>query len=234
MKPYIFLSQNYLGKTIDNNGQEVNIRTVINQTIPFEVTIFFTDRYGEIVNQTLDTLIINGTNIVNMTVDKVDGLGNYSNAFTIQGNDKSDIVQQLETPVTTSSLRFTVEDDNYNPELINIGYMGIFKHLINLCALTDGSFKKDTNQGSYRLVSGAFVHYADYDKWNCKLKMENLPQAQLNILKTQAKDFGEMTVIPYEELEPTEIYECAVNRSISWEVDRKTELFNLEMEFNEL
>ena len=234
MKPYIFLSQNYLSQAQDSNGDSLDIRTVENEQVPFERTLFFADRYGNIVNHEIDTLIISGTNIVNMTVYKADGLGNYSPCFEIQGNDKDNLIIKLETPVNTSSLRFTVADDTYNPQSINIGYMGIFKYLCNLCALTDGSFKNEANYGSYRLVSGALVHYADYKKWSCKLKMENLPQAQFDILANQARDIGEITVIPYKDLEAEELYECGVNREISYEVDRKTELFTLELELNEL
>lgn len=234
MKPYIFLTQNFLSQAQDSNGDILDLRTLTNEQVPFSATIFFTDRYGNIVNRTFDTLIINDTNIVNMTVEKADGLGNYSSAFTISGNDKSSLIIQLNNPITTSSLRFTVADDTFNPQYINIGYMGVFNYLCNLFALTDGSFKNEANYGSYRLVSGALVHYADYKKWSCKLKMENLPQAQFDILANQARDVGEITVIPYKDLEAEELYECGVNREISYEVDRKTELFNLELELNEL
>ena len=63
--------------------------------------------------------------------------------------------------------------------------------------------------------------------------MENLTQEQFNILTAQA-ELGEMTVIPYEDLEADAIYECAVGREYQYELNRKTELFNLELEFNEL
>lgn len=233
MKPFIFLSENYLTRAQDSEGAAVDLRA-LNAQVPFTATIFFTDRYGNIVNRTLDTLIINDTNIVNMTVESLDGLGNYSTAFTISDNNKDSLIIQLENPINTSSLRFTVPDDTYNPQSINIGYMGAFNYLCNLLALTDGNFENKANYGSYRLVSGALVHYADYKKWSCKLKMENLPQEQFNILASQARDFGEITVIPYQDLEADELYECAVNREISYAVDRKTELFNLELELNEL
>lgn len=233
MKPYIFLTQNFLGNAQDSNSDVLDLRVITTQA-PFTATIFFIDRYGNAINRTLDTLIINDTNIVNMTVEKADGLGNYSTAFTVSGNDKDSLIIQLETPITTSSLRFTVPDDTYNPQSINIGYMGVFNYLCNLLALTDGSFENKANYGSYRLVSGALVHYADYKKWSCKLKMENLPQEQFNLLANQARDVGEITVIPYIDLEAEEIYECAVNREISYAVDRKTELFSLDLELNEL
>lgn len=233
MKPYIFLSENFLSKAQNENGESINLKN-ISAEAPFSATIFFTDRYGNIVNRTLDTLILNDINVVNMTIEKADGLGNYSSAFTISGNDKSNLIIQLSQKITTSSLRFTIADDSYNPANINIGYMGVFDYLCNLLALTDSGFNIEANAGKYRLVSGALVHYADYNKWNCKLKMENLPQEQFNILSAQAKEVGEITVIPYQDLEAEEIYECAINPEINYGIDRKTELFNLEMELSEL
>lgn len=282
MKPYIFLTQNYLSRAVDNDGQAIDIRTIENYPIPFSQTVFFgengetisaqetdalvisylsqsvnnngklidirkienqqvpftktlflADRYGNIVSQEIDTLIISGTNIVNMTIE-YESSGEYSTLFEIQNNNKSDILIQLENPINASSLRFTIPNDTYNPQIVNIGFMGLFKHLINLCALTDGTFENDTNEGSYRLVSGELVHYADFVKWTCKLKIENLPKEQLDIITKQAKETGEISVIPYADLEPAEIYECAVSRELSRSVDRKTELFNLELELKEL
>lgn len=234
MKPYIFLSENYLKNAQDSNGNSVDLRTITNEQVPFESTIFFADRYGNIVNRTIDTLILNNTNIVNMTVSKSDGLGNYTTAFTVSGNDKTDLIIQLENPITTSSLRFTVNDDTFNPEYINIGYMGVFAYLCNLCALTESDYKKDANYGGYRVVNGSYIHYADYNKWTAKIKMENLPQAQFNLLTNQVDEFGELTVIPYQDLEAQAIYECGVNREYSYSLDRKTSLFELTLECNEL
>lgn len=233
MKPFIFLSENYLTRAQDSEGAAVDLRT-LNAQVPFSQTIFLNDRYGDIVNKKIDTLIINGTNIVNMTVEKADGLGNYTTLFSISGNDKENLILTLPVAVETSSLRFTILDDNYNPENVKIEFMGAFKYLCNLLALTDASFKIEANQGGYRVVNGDFINFADYNKWTNSLKIENLPKEQFDILAQQTREAGEMTVIPYEELEAEAIYECAVNREISYTVDRKTELFTLDMELNEL
>lgn len=232
MKPYIFLSENYLNFTQDENGNDVSIKTITNAQPPYEVTIFFGDRYGNIVNRSVDTLILRNTNIVNMTVSASDGLGNYTPVFNLQGNDQSTVILKNASPVTTSSLRFTVADDTFNPQYIN-AQIGVYGFLCNLLALTDSSYKIDANEGGYRVVSGAYIHWADYKKWVAKVKMENLPQSQFDAL-TQQADLGEMTVIPYEDLQADEIYECAVKREYSYELNRKTELFSLELEFNEL
>lgn len=232
MKPYIFLTDNYLTNTQDTQGNAVDIRTITSAQTPYEVTVFFTDRYGNIVNRSIDTLILRNTNIVNMTVSAADGLGVYSPVFELQGNDQETVILKNATPVVTSSLRLTVSDDTFNPQYIN-AQIGVYGFICNLLALTDSSYKIDANAGGFRVVSGAYIHWADYKKWVAKVKMENLPQSQFDAL-TQQADLGEMTVIPYEDLQADEIYECAVNREYSYELNRKTELFSLELEFNEL
>lgn len=231
MKPYIFLTDNYLRNTQDQNSAAIDITTISNVQPDYEQVIFFADRYGNIVNRTIDTLILTNTNIVNMTVSANVG-GTYTTAFTVSGNDKSTLIVKLANPVNTSSLKFTIPDDTFNPQYIN-AQIGVYGFLCNLLALTDSSYKIDANAGGFRVVSGAYIHWADYKKWVAKVKMENLPQSQFDAL-TQQADLGEMTVIPYEDLQADEIYECAVNREYSYELNRKTELFSLELEFNEL
>lgn len=232
MKPYIFLTKNYLENTQDDNGNEINITSITNVQPDYEQIIFFTDNYGNITNRTIDTLVLTNTNIVNMTVAAANGGGVYSTAFTVTNNDKSTIFIKLANPVTTSSLKFTIPDDTHNPAHVN-AQIGVYGFLCNLLALTDSSYKIEANEGSYRVVSGAYIHWADYKKWVGKIKMENLPQSQFDLLTAQA-DTGEMTVIPYQDLVIDEIYHCGVKREYQYEVDRKTELFSLELELNEL
>lgn len=231
MKPYIFLSENYLNFAQDSTLAPVNVRTFATQ-VPYSFTIFFADRYGNIVNRDVDTLILQDTNIVNMQVEAADTLGNYSQIFDLQGNDQSTVILKNANVVTTSSLRFTVPDDTYNP-LDVTAKLGVYSFLCNLFALTDSSYKIEANEGSYRVVSGAYIHWADYKKWVAKVKMENVMPEQFKLLTEQA-DKGEMTVIPYTDVEAEAIYECAVKREYSYELDRKTGLFKLDLEFNEL
>lgn len=230
MKPYIFLSQNYLNFTQDATANPVDIRT-ISATTPYTVTVYFVDRYGNPVNRTIDTLILQDTNIVNMTVEAANAGGAYSTLLTLADNTQSTVLLKAQTPALTSSIRVTVPAGT-NPADIS-GKMGIYGFICNLCALTDSNYKIDANEGSFRVLNGDYIHWADYKKWVGKIKMENLPQAQFDLLTAQA-DLGEMTVVPYQDLEADGIYECAVSREYSWELDRKTHLFKLDLEFNEL
>ena len=231
MKPYIFLSQNYLNYTQDSNGDSIDVR-VISTTVPYTVDVYFADRYGNVVNRTIDTLILQNTNIKNMTVEAANIGGTYSNLLTLSNNTDSTVLLKAQTPALTSSIRITVPDDTYNPEDIS-GTIGIYGFICNLFALTDSSYKIAANEGSYRTVDGSYIHYADYKKWVCKVEMENLPKAQFDLLAAQA-DIGEMTVVPYKDVEADAVYECAVKREYQYEVDRKTKLFKLNLELNEL
>lgn len=230
MKPYIFLSQNYLNFTQDATANPVDIMT-ISATTPYTVTVYFVDRYGNPVNRTIDTLVLQDTNIVNMTVEAANAGGAYSTLLTLADNTQSTVLLKAQTPALTSSIRVTVPAGT-NPADIS-GKMGIYGFICNLCALTDSNYKIDANEGSFRVLNGDYIHWADYKKWVGKIKMENLPQAQFDLLTAQA-DLGEMTVVPYQDLEADGIYECAVSREYSWELDRKTHLFKLDLEFNEL
>lgn len=231
MKPYIFLSGNYLKNTVDNNNEAVDIRT-ISATVPYTVEVNFTDIYGNSTNRTIDTLILQDTNIKNMTVEYKTGGGTYSTLLTLSGNADSTVIVKAATPALTSAIRITVPNDGTNPGTIS-AQMGVYGFICNLFALTDSNYKITANEGDFRVLNGDYIHWADYKKWVGKVQMENLPQDQFNLLTAQA-DLGEMTVVPYQALEADEIYECAVSREYQWEVDRKTKLFKLTLEFNEL
>lgn len=231
MKPYIFLSQNYLNYTQDSNGDIIDVR-VISTTVPYTVDVYFADRYGNTLNRTIDTLILQNTNIKNMTVEYLTGGGTYSNLLTLANNTDSTVLLKAETPALTSSIRISVPDDGTNPANIS-GTIGIYSFLCNLFALTDSSYKIEANEGGYRTVDGSYIHFADYKKWVGKVKMENVTKEQFDLLTAQA-DIGEMTVVPYRDLEADAVYACAVKREYQYEVDRKTELFKLDLEFNEL
>lgn len=231
MKPYIFLSENYLNNTVDGNSATIDIRN-ISEYVPYSVEVYFTDMYGNPTSRTVDTIILQDTNIVNMTVEAMGAGGTYSTLLTITDNTESMIIAKAATPALTSALRITLPDDGENPAQVR-AKIGAYGFVCNLLALTDSNYKIVANQGDYRVVSGALVHWADYKKWNGKVKMENVTKEQFDLLTAQA-DKGEMTVVPYTDLEATAVYECGVNREYSYGLDRKTELFTLELEFNEL
>lgn len=240
MKPYIFLSNNYLKTTVDENAAALDIRELSALT-PYEQIIYFTDRYGNVVEREIDTLILRNTNIVNMTVEVVtqesesesgSESGEGTALFTLSGNTESDVFLKAAEPITASCIRISIPNDGENPATAT-AQIGVYSFLCNLWALTDSNYKIDANEGAYRVISGAYIHWADYKKWFAKLGIENLPQEQFNLLTEQA-DTGEMTVIPYQDLAFEEVYECAVKRQYSYELNRKTALFSLELEFNEL
>ena len=227
MRPYIFLSDNYLSAG------------TLNVSVPYTQTFTFYDRYGNPTSRTIDTLILQDTNIKNMTIEAAEESESesesddgYTPILTLTNNTDSTVILKAAQPVTTSSIRITIPDDGVNPEDV-IAKMGVYEFICNLFALTDSNYKIAANEGGYRVVSGSYIHWADYKKWVGKVQMENLPKDQFDALTAQA-DKGEMTVIPYTDLEAQAIYSCAVKREYSWELDRKTGLFKLDLEFNEL
>ena len=230
MKPYIFLSGNYLNNTVDNNAAEVDLRT-IDTTTPYTVEANFTDLYGNGTFRAVDTIILQDTNIANMTVEVKNSIGVFVPLLDVLDNTESAVIVKVPSKINASAIRITVPETD-NP--LNVrAKIGAYGFVCNLLALTDSNYKIAANQGDYRVVSGKYIHWADYKKWVGKVKMENLPKEQFDALTAQA-DTGTMTVVPYTDLEASAIYECGVNREYSYELDRKTELFSLELEFNEL
>ena len=229
MKPYIFLTENYLHNAQDSNGNEINAIDISENILPATLTVYFADRYGNPTSHKIDTLILQDTNIKNLTLAYENG-GSYTNLLTLSNNTESTVLLKAASAVTTSSIQITLGATN--PATVT-AKMGVYGFLCNLLALTDSQYKIVANNGGFRVVSGEYIHWGDYKKWNAKVKMENVGKAQFDTLTAQA-DIGEMTVVPYTDLEATAIYECAVERDYAYGIDRKTELFNLELEFNEL
>lgn len=229
MKPYIFLSENYLHNAQDSNGNAINAIDISTSDLPYTLTVYFADIYGNPTARTIDTLILQDTNIQNLTL-AYEKNGAYTNILTLSNNTASTVLLKAANAVATSSIQITLGATN--PASV-AAKLGVYGFVCNLLALTDSNYKIAANQGDYRVVSGDYIHWADYKKWVCKVKMENLPKDQFDALTAQA-DKGEMTVVPYTELEATAIYECGVNREYSYELDRKTELFSLTLELNEL
>ena len=230
MKPYIFLSGNYLNNTIDDNATVVDLRT-IDTAAPYTGQANFTDIYGNGVARSVDTIILQDTNIANMTVEVKGAGGVFTTLVTLTGNTESTVIIKAPSPISTQAIRISVPETG-NPATIR-AKIGAYGFVCNLLALTDSNYKIVANQGDYRVVSGAYIHWADYKKWVGKVKMQNLPKSQFDAITAQA-DTGTMTVVPYTDLEATAIYECGVNRDYTYELDRKTELFTLELELNEL
>ena len=205
-KPYIFLSQNFSRRVVDGNGNDIsgqlnNIDTV---ALPLTLTFFLSDRWGTIKNHNLDTLILRDTNLQNISIEAADSAGNYSELFNVQGNTDSTVMFSAPAPVTTSSLRITIPAEG-NPQKVQVGQIGFFNHITDLFALTDGNFKRETNQGSYRTLSGDIVFYGDYQKWEAKIKIENLPQEQFDALNAAIMADNVLTVIPFKDFDPTAI-----------------------------
>ena len=199
--------------------------------MPFSLTLFFTDRYGNPVNRTIDTLILQDTNINNLSISAYNG-SIYEPFFNVSDNTESTIILKAQNAVSTSSLQIDIPSAD-NPATIS-GLFGVYSFIYNLWALTDSTYKNEANAGGYRVVNGDYIHYFDYKKWTAKIKMENLSKEQFDLLAEQARNIGEITAIPYQDLEASAIYECAVSPEISFSLDRKTELFTLDLELNQL
>lgn len=234
-KPYIFLSQNFSRRAVDGSGNDVSGRLsdIDTTDLPLTFTFFLADRWGTVTNRMIDTLILQNTNVQNITIEAADSAGHYAPLFSIQGNTDATVMFKAAAPIKTSSLRLTIPAQG-NPPQVKVGQIGFFSYLADLFALADGNFKRDTRQGGYRTLSGDMVFYGDYKKWEAKIKIENLPQEQFKTINDAVMADNVLTVIPFKDFEPTAIYECYVSPEFAYEVDRKTALYSATLEAKEL
>ena len=231
-QPYIFLSQNYAKYALDEQVNEVSLKNLELGNLPYVAKIYLTDKYGNYINRSIDTLLLEDTNIVNATLEYEQN-GQYYPWFTLSDNTDTTVLLKNPEPVSACSIRITIPAEG-NPSVVNIGKLGLYKYLCDLCAETDSSFKVDANSGSYRTLSGDVVYYGDYGKWESKIKMANLPKEQFDILTKEIRETTELTIIPFKDFDFSAVYECYVDPEIEYEVNRKTELYELELEAQEL
>ena len=236
-QPFIFLKQNFLKTIYAADGvTALDLQAAINgltsADLPAEIVLFFSDKYGNIVSRQIDTLYLKQTNIVNMTV-QYDNNGTYTDLFVLANNTADDVLIKAENTVNTTSLKITIPTTG-NPATIALGAIGTTQYLLDLWALTSADYNYDCGAGNYRTMSGRLIHYGEYFKWQSKIKIENLPKAQFDLLQNEISQSQRLTVIPFKDLELSAIYDCFVNPELSFEVDRKTELYSTTLEVKEL
>ena len=231
-EPYIFLSQNYAKYALDEQINEVSFKNLELSGLPRVLTFYLTDKYGNYINRSVDTLLLEDTNIVSATLE-YEKDGQYFPWFTLSGNTDTTVLLKNAEPVSACSIRLTVPAEQ-NPSVVTIGKLGLYRYLCDLCAETDSSFKVDANSGSYRTLSGDIVYYGDYGKWQSKIKISNLPKEQFDTLTKEIRETNELTIIPYKDFDFTAVYECYLEPKVEYDVNRKTELYALELEAQEL
>lgn len=236
-RPFVFFSADF-GANISNGlgtGLPGGLSGLSVQDLPYQLTVFFTDEWGNAVNRQIDTVMFTDTNLASVMIEASNNQGEYAALWDIAENAESDFLLKLAAPVTTSSLRITLgggEDEN--PQPVRIGEIGIYRYLLDLLALTDAQFKKETGQGSYRTIAGQTVFYGNFNKLDAKLKVQNLPKNQFEDLTAQIDAQNKLTVLPFYGDSLGKIYKCYVSPEYSFELDRRTALYSLTLELKEL
>ena len=90
-EPYIFLSQNYAKYALDEQINEVSFKNLELSSLPRVLNFYLTDKYGNYINRSIDTLLIEDTNIVNATLE-YEREGQYYPWFTLSGNTDTTIL----------------------------------------------------------------------------------------------------------------------------------------------
>ena len=115
-----------------------------------------------------------------------------------------------------------------------IGQLRVCKHLIDMdTVLTNFNRQNYSKQGHYYLNSGNLFHWKEFEKIKGKLKLSNLTLTKRNTLKEEVSARNSLTIIFYRDFDDNDIFEFAVIASVYEWLDRKTQLFELELSLSE-
>jgi len=93
-----------------------------------------------------------------------------------------------------------------------IGQMRVCKSIIDLKATTESEVNPVVKDGNFRTADGTPVVWTDYEKWGARIVMNNIQKPQYDLLKSFIKKDDYITIIPWYEWEPKDIYECSIER----------------------
>lgn len=238
-EPYILLSKNYLKGSLDENNAPNDALSIVYDgavdtlltVSPGQVLTFvLTDEYGRQASRSLDKILFLNTDVTafDLSVRNAND-GTYISAGSYTVNAGYAVID-LPQVYTTDALQITITAGSY------IGELKACKFLLNreLCALTSSNYSFECAAGSFRTVNGRLIHYKDYSKWKNSLSISNLIKPQFDAIANEVKNISELTILPFKNFEIKDIYECYINPQFSYNVDRKTELYTLNLDCKEL
>ena len=184
-EPYIFLSQNYAKYAENETASAASFKNLELSSLPRVLTFYLTDKYGNYINRSIDTLLLEDTNIVSATLE-YEKDGQYYPWITLSGNADTTVLLKDPFPVSACAIRLTIPEE-HNPDVVTIGKLGFYKYLCDLCAETDSSFKVDANSGSYRTLSGDMSITAIMANGKARLKSLTCQRNNLKLYHKKSK-----------------------------------------------
>lgn len=217
-----------LSALFDNAPFKAN-NVLVNGQQTLQFIVYFTDDFGQNVNRDISHIILQNHNLASFTVEGLTGRGYVTLYTEIGGAETNSIVDVSGTAL--GGLRITISATIANKNVIRIGQMRVCNLLFDLVATTEASITPVVDEGSLRTFNGALSSWTNFEKWGIRLRIENIRKEQLDKLKAEIKNEKYITILPWLEWEPKDIYECMIARDSigSYAVNRWSGLISMTM-----
>lgn len=230
-----FYSKNYLTSYCDFGGQNAEEIKYLCDSDPFgqntytaeegdSFTVWFKDDYGVNCARLIDTVILQNHNLEAFTVTLANNMDNVAEKI-ITANAASNNIIVLDSAVNATHIIFTF-NKAFEGSLCYMGQLRICKFITELSATTKTEIKPVIEEASLRTYSGRLISWTTYEKWGAKISVDNLSKPCLNSIQSFIKSGGYITIVPWFDYEPKDIYECRLTRASagSYGVNRYTGL----------
>jgi len=250
--PIQFLSKNYLNENcqFDISPGDTLHRDKLYDFDPFKAdnlissdtnqilfTVWFKDNFSQFIVREIDCIILQNINWKSFTISLVQSDNTQIQIADYTDNEETNLFIKLEIPVRAGVISFDVTDTIDSVNEILAGQIRVCKFIMNLSATTESEVNPITDEGSLRTFDGSLVSWTNFEKWGAKVNIQNIKKEQYDLLKSFIKNDGYITIIPWYEWEPKDIYECLITRGKigTYAVDRWSGLISqtLQLEAKE-
>lgn len=176
-----------------------------------EISVSFRDDYGRPIDRLVDTVILQNCNLKDFTISLADKDGNEVFAKSFNNYAKVDGIIRLDNKRWASKLILKVNGTQDGKEA-KLGQLRACRSILKLKATTETQVSPTVSEGRIRTYDGRVICWTNYEKWGAEISIENLSKESLNLLKEYIEKDGYITLVPWEDCEIRDIYECRVLR----------------------
>lgn len=205
-----------------------------NDTTTETVTVAFKNWQGAAVSRTFDRIAILSHNLKAITAEYYNGsawVAIDEAALTLAA---ANTVIEIAVPITAAQVRLNCTTAQVANAEKHIGELKVCASVVSL-GQTLSSWESGGEQkaGAYRLAGGPLVAWREWTKITGTLSLENVAKTTKDALLPYLRSSGFITLVFHSAFDASEIYEFSIVSAPAWSVDRKAELFALNLELSE-
>lgn len=142
---------------------------------------------------------------------------------------------ELTAPVVTSRIRVRLDTTQTANEDKEIGELKFCEKILDGTQLWRSDIPRSDSQlaGTYRTGEGRLVFWREWTKFAASGYLQEVTLANKNTLLPYLKSGGFITIVFYQDFDPTECFECALVEGPRFSLDRKSELFEVSLNLEE-